>query len=96
MDNQKENMEITEAIKFFKQGKFGERKPYIEKLFKGNTVEYNGYTFQKELWCWVVWKKTDIGKEPQFKGEPLYKVIPETVPIKNIPAVLDEQPWTYA
>ena len=93
-NRQKENMLITEAISFFKYGRFRERQPYLKELRDGK-VEYNGFTFQKDLWCWLVWKETDICTQPQFKGEHLLKVIPDTVPVENIHDVLDAQPWMY-
>lgn len=89
-----ENVLVMEAIKFFKYGKFHEREPYLKALLTEG-AEYNGFTFNKEGWAWLVWKDTNIDTQPQFKGEPLVKVIPDTVPIENIPAVLDAQPWTY-
>lgn len=93
MTRQEENEKITEAIEFFTEGKFRERKPYLEELIKNGSVSYNGFTFEKDLWCWKVWKPTDVGDK--FKGEPIVKVIPDTIPLKNIPLVLDAQPWTY-
>lgn len=84
-----------EAINFFKHGAFHDKKPYIRDLYLGHGVSYNGFKFYKETWCWTVWKNTDIGSNPEYKREPLYKVIPNTVPARNIPAVLDAQPWTY-
>ena len=95
----KENEIIMEAIKFFKYGNryggFRERMPYLKALRTENGATYNGFIFKKDLWCWIVWKPTDIGKNPEYKGEPLCKVIPDTVPVENIPDVLDVQPWTY-
>ena len=94
INRQKENVSIVEAIRFFKYGCFSERKQYMAALRSGGAT-YNGYTFFKELYCWVIWKPTDLATQPQFKGDPLYKVIPDNVPIENIPAILDAQPWTY-
>ncbi len=89
-----ENYKIQEAIKFFKYGKFSEKKKYISELYSNGT-SFNGFTFVKDSWCWIIWKPTDIAKNPEYKGEPLCKVIPDTVPITNIFKVLDAQPWTY-
>lgn len=89
-----ENQIIVNALKFLEKGKFRERKPYI-KPFREMGVELNGYTFKKELWCYLIWKSTDLGKQPQFKGEPLVKVIPVNVPFDKMEVVLNAQPWTY-
>lgn len=94
MNRQKENELIQEAINFLTNGKFKERLPYIKTL-ASETVSLNGFAFGKERYCWIIWKSTDEEKEPQYKGEPLYKCVPFNVPIKNIPIVLDSQPWTY-
>lgn len=93
-NREKENREITDAIQFFKHGKFSERKIYLKGLLNGG-VQYGNYVFQKDSWCWLVWKSTNLADNPEFKGEPLVKVIPDTVPVASIPAVLDAQPWTY-
>lgn len=95
MDRHEENMMIADAIKFFKYGKFSDRKAYIKELRTGKGASYNGFTFKESTWCWIVWKPTDIGKEAQYKGEPLCKVIPINVFIDKIPVILDAQPWTY-
>ena len=95
MERETENKKIVDAIQFFTHGKFRERKQYLAELRTPQGTSYNGYVFQKELYCWVVWKPTDIDACPQFKGEPLYKAIPCNVPVKNIPKILDAQPWTY-
>jgi len=95
MNRQKENKLIQKTFNFLKNGKFREKAPYVNKLQKGETVTLNGFSFTKELYCWIIWKPTDEEKEPQYKGEPLYKCVPFNVPIENIPIVLDAQPWTY-
>lgn len=95
MNRQKENELIKETINFLTNGKFKERSPYIKTLASGATINLNGFAFGKELYCWIIWKPTDEEKEPQYKGEPLYKCVPFNVPIKNIPIVLDAQPWKY-
>lgn len=95
MNRQKENELIQETINFLTNGKFKERSPYIKTLASGATISLNGFAFGKELYCWIIWKSTDEEEEPQYKGEPLYKCVPFNVPIKNIPIVLDAQPWKY-
>ncbi len=60
-------------------------------------VEVNGFVIIKDTWSWNIWKPTDIGAQPEYKGEPLIKVVPFNVHLdeNRINAVLDAQPWTY-
>lgn len=89
-----ENKIIVDAIKFLEDAPFKERKPYL-KDFYGKGVELNGYKFQRETWCWLIWKPTDIDIQPEYKGEPLVKIVPNTVEINRIAEILNAQPWTY-
>lgn len=91
---QKEAEIITNAIDFLANGNYQERKPYVKNVY-GDGVEINGYRFYINGLCWYVEKPTDIGIDPQYKGEPLVKVIPTTVPVSNISVVLNAQPWMY-
>ena len=93
MNKQEENRLIEDAIDFFTLSKFSEVRPFLEKLNTNEGVSYNGFTFNRDVWCWIVWKPTDIKKDPQFKGDPLYKVIPRNA--SDISKVLDAQLWTY-
>ena len=61
----------------------------------GCAVKVNGYIFDVEGLCWYVYKPTDMDIDPQYKGEPLVKVVPTTARIDAIPAILNAQPWTY-
>ena len=90
----KENKIIVNAIRFLETAPYRERKPYMPDYF-GSGVEINGYTIQRDVWNWLIWKPTDIGEQPQFKGEPLVKVVPNTIAISDISKVLKVQPWTY-
>ena len=89
-----ENEKIIDSIKFFTRGKYRERKPYLSSLLKGEVVSYNGFDFQRDTWCWIVWKPTDIGENPQYKGKPLCKVIPRNEFV-DVDAVLNAQQWIY-
>ena len=93
--NRKENKIIMDAIKFLEKAPYGKRKHYMKDYLHGNGVEINGYIFQKDVWDWLIWKPTDLGEQPQFKGEPLVKVVPTFIEIENIGKALDLQPWTY-
>ena len=93
-NNKNENAIIKETLIFLEKAPYKERKLYI-KDFNGDGVEMIGYVFQEKTWCWLIWKPTDIGKNPEYKGESLVKVIPQTIDLDNIEIVLDAQPWTY-
>lgn len=91
-----DSMKVAEIIYLVESGRYKDRKRYIYELNEKGNVTIEGYTIEKELWCWVVWKPTDIGKNPEFKGEPLVKVVPRLYLNKeDIKAVLDAQPWNY-
>ena len=95
MDNRMlENKTIIDTLMFLEYGKFSERKKYL-KDFHNDGVSLNGFVFQADVWCWIVWKPTDIGKNPEYKGESLFKVIPNTINEDKIGVVLDSQHWTY-
>ena len=89
-----ENTKIAETIKFLEKGNFHDRKSLL-KDFYGKGAEINGYIIQHETWCWLIWKPTNIGEKPQYKGEPLVKVVPRTISFDKIADVLAAQPWTY-
>ena len=90
-----ENNLIIQAIKFLEEAPYSKRKPYLEDYIRGNGAEINEFIIQRETWCWLIWKPTDIGKQPQYKGEPLCKVVPRFTDFDKIETVLDSQPWTY-
>ena len=95
MTREEENKIITEVIKFLQYGKYSERRKYIPDVISDKGALINGYRFQKELWTWIIWKPTDIGEHPEFKGEPLVKVVPLNTDTNKIADVLNAQPWTY-
>jgi len=90
-----ENNHIIQAIKFLEKAPYRERKPYLEDYIRGNGAEINGFTILREMWCWIIQKPTDIDKNPEYKGEPLYKVVPRLTDFDKMDVVLDSQPWTY-
>ena len=92
-----ENKVIAEAYKFFEgpnRGSFRDRKPLLSD-YMGNGVEMNGFILQHTPDGVCVWKPTDIGEEPQYKGDPLLKFIPFTVTPGKVIDVLECQQWTY-
>lgn len=100
----KEESNIAKDVCYIEHLSFKERKEK-ELLFRreGNEfysidiLEYNGYEYQYEEYCLVVWKPTDINVQPEFKGHPLYKVIPcpSLLSEEQIEAILENQPWVY-
>lgn len=89
-----ENKLIVQAIKFLEKAPYSERKEYL-KDYHGHGAEINGFSIQKETWCWLIWKRTSLADNPEYKGEPLCKVVPRFVDFDKINTVLDCQPWTY-
>ena len=91
-----ENQQIIDTIVFLNEGKYSERRTYLRELSNNKAVIINGFAFERDTWCWIVSKATDISKQPEYKGEPLYKVIPRNItnPSK-IDTVLNCQSWLY-
>ena len=93
--NTKENKFIAEKIHFLDAAPYRERKEYIKELYEKGSVKFDKYTFQQDTYCWIIWKDTDIGEQPQFKGEPICKVVPTFTNFDKIGDVLNAQAWTY-
>lgn len=99
----KESMIIAEVIQMLEDGPWEEQKKYLKDLRSEDGALINGFRFQQDTWCWLVWKPTSIEKDPQWKGEPLYKVVPEgsvygrkgSEKLENIAKILDLQNWMY-
>ena len=89
-----ENQTIIETLKFLETGSYHERKEYL-KDYNSKGVFLNGFTFLKDAFCYVVSKATDIGTNPEYKGEDLLKAIPRFSAWDKMDAVLQSQPWTY-
>ena len=91
----KENKLIVDALNLLNNGKFRDKKPFLDELRKGSTT-INGFMFQQTEWCWIIWKPTDFEEEPQFKGEALVKIVPRFVTEqKRIKIILKNQSWIY-
>ena len=96
MSMKNDSIKVAEIVYMLENGQYKERKQYIKELYEKGQVTIKGYTIEKDLWCWVIWKPTDIDKDPGFKGEPLVKVVPRLYLDKEeIEAILDAQPWNY-
>lgn len=89
-----ENEVIKESIMFLEKAPYKERKQYIKDYHKDG-VDINGYTIQCDTWCWLIWKPTDMGENPEYKGELLVKVVPRNIDLNKIDVVLNAQSWTY-
>lgn len=91
-----ENKKIAKAIRLLEDGQWKERKDYLYQMREKGFCSIDGFEFQEEICCWVVWKPTDIEKDPQWKGEPLYKVVPRTyLSERQIINILSNQSWIY-
>ena len=94
MNKNEENTMIEETLIFLEKGKFKDRKPYL-KDFLNEGVEIKGYIFRKDGWSYIIEKPTDIGNNPEYKGEPLIKIVPTTNDLRKTHTVLNAQPWVY-
>lgn len=66
------------------------------KELRDKGVSVNGFTFIEDTWAYLVFKPTDIGEQPQFKGEDLCKIVPKFVDnVDCIWQILDAEAWTY-
>lgn len=91
-----ENQRIIDAIILLNQGKYSERRVHLQEMSKNGSTTINGFNFVQDIWCWVVFKPTDIVKNPEYKGEPLCKVIPRNITDpRKIETVLKCQSWLY-
>lgn len=91
-----ENKKIAKAIWLLENGQWIERREYLYQLREEGSCSIDGFEFQEEVYCWIVWKPTDIEKNPQWKGESLYKVVPRTdLSERQIINILGNQSWIY-
>ena len=92
-----ENKEIAKTIYMLERGKYKDKKEYLKKLYESefNSVTIGSYEYMLDAWCWVIWKETDPEKNPEYKGESLFKVIPRYADKDRIPAMLKAQAWIY-
>ena len=94
----KENEIISEVISDMERSLYHASKKYDIKLkpLMNEGVEINGFTFIKDTWAWIIFKPTDLDKQPEYKGKPLVKIVPMFVDDKeNIVTILKAQHWTY-
>ena len=90
----KETQDIASAIQLLERGPWRERREYEKALAEGKKIFLNGYNFERDCTVWYVWKPTDIDKNPEYKGEPLLKIVP-LHNVRDYEALLNAQSWLY-
>lgn len=95
----RENGKIARMLYFLEHAPYSETKQY-QKDILGNGAKIDGYIYQRSCYCWLIWKPTDLRKNPEWKGEPLLKEVPDNVvsygkDVDSIVKVLEAQPWVY-
>ncbi len=99
-----ESKMIANAIYFLENGKIRERKKAWTKVTSGKHVFYDdgiplnrGYSIKRDMWCWLIWKHTDISKNPEYDGSPLLKIVPMYCEDNKeaMAQILDAQRWIY-
>ena len=102
MNKNSESQKIAEIIDYLEN----RRKPYEEwnrharEALSREGAKIDGFIFVKDfVGSWTILKPTNICEEPQFKGEPLTKIVPEQKKKKNgiesMVKILDEEVWMY-
>ena len=91
-----ESQVIAEIILTLQHPRTKEGRDQYHMAFTSDGVKIKGYEFRRFTYCFVVWKPTDFQKDPQWKGEPLCKIVPDTILTKQqIETILEAQPWLY-
>ena len=73
-------------------------RDYLKERLETGSCKVGGFDFQEDVYCWVIWKPTDIRKYPEYNGEPLHKILPSTtahLTREQMETILDAQPWCY-
>lgn len=100
MSKQEENNNIVDALNILNNDRnvsYEERRKYLLELHEDRSTYINGFYITQEIYSWIIWKPTSIEKQPEFKGEPLHKVVPKNVRREDcIKAVLNAQSWMYS
>ena len=95
MNKMKEAEIIKNAIYTLEHGPYKERMPLLKELHAIGYVVIDGFEFYDKDFCWVIWKPTDESVNPEYKGQPLSKIVPVYMDIDKIPQLLDAQQWIY-
>lgn len=90
----KDKYTLAKLLIDFKHKKFKERKPYH---YGEEMALSDMYSIHKELYGCTIWKTTNIGENPEFKGEPLCTYIPfwENYDFNGLVKLLDNLYWHY-
>lgn len=86
-----ENELIVDAIKKIDH----DHKLMAKAIDTVEGVSINGFAIYKDVWCWVIYKPSDIKKQPEYRGEPLVKVVPDIIDYDDMETVLNLQGWVY-
>lgn len=92
-----ESIQIADDIYFLEQGSYHERKEkgYL-KCLHGEEVTLHGFGYVRENGMWWVTHPTDMAKNPEYKGEPLVKVVPSMhYDADTIATILCAEHWSY-
>lgn len=73
----KTQREVVDIVCLLESGDYHKLKPYAKDLRSEKGANINGYIVHRDVHCWLIWKPTDIGEHPEWKGEPLLMVIPQ-------------------
>ena len=93
----KDNIEIAETIHLLENGPYRDKKEYLKKMLHSpsRSVSIGNFEYSQDVWCWIIWKKTDIGTNPEYKGESLCKVVPRGIVKNKIGTILNALAWVY-
>ena len=89
---------IAEIISNLERREYDAVKEYGATIsdLREDGIKVGGVTIQKTLWAYLIWKPTDLGEQPQYKGEPVLKIVPVFIDDEDrIATILDAQMWTY-
>lgn len=92
-----ENLKLAEIIfKLEDMHPWKEVKPLLDELHKNGKVRIDEFEICQETYCWTIWKDTDLGEHPEYKGEPLLKIVPKFLQTKEeILKFIEMSSWHY-
>lgn len=73
----KTQREVVDIVCLLESHDYHKVKQYIKDLRTEEGAKINGYIVNKDVHCYLIWKPTDIGEHPEWKGEPLLMIIPQ-------------------
>ena len=93
-----ENERIINAIKRITIERRQNEELY-DAFRKDRKVEIDGFIFVEDIYILQIWKRTDIRRNPQWKGQSLLKVLPillvDSLDWDLIRKNLESQYWGY-